>query len=82
MVKVGNAVSSWFCIKSGVKQGGVLFPFMHIILMNSALRSTGKAMGDHAIKWGGKTLLNLDYAVDLRILDESVRKMNFSSIGC
>ena len=27
-------------------------------------------MGDHGIKWGGKTLLDLDYADDLSILDE------------
>ena len=33
-------------------------------------------MGDHEIKWGGKTLLDLDYADDLSILDESLSKMN------
>ena len=33
-------------------------------------------MGDQGIKWGGKTLLGLDYAGDLSILDESVSKMN------
>ena len=35
-----------------------------------------KAMGDHGIKWGGKTLLDLDRADDLSILDESVSQMN------
>ena len=44
--------------------------------MDFVLRSTGKAIEDHEIKWGGKTLLDLDYANDLSILDESVRKMN------
>ena len=44
--------------------------------MDFVLRSTGKAIGDPGIKWGGKTLLDLDYADDLSILDESVRKMN------
>ena len=33
-------------------------------------------MGDHGIKWEGKTLLNFDYADDLSIIDESVSKMN------
>ena len=75
-VKVGNEVSNWFCIKSGVKQGCVLSPFTWIILMYFVLRSTGKAIRDHGIKWGGKTLLDLDYADDLSILDESVSKMN------
>ena len=32
-------------------------------------------MGDHGIKWGGKTLVDLEYANDLSILDESGSKM-------
>ena len=31
-------------------------------------------MGEHGIKWEGKTFLDLDYADDLGILDESVSK--------
>ena len=75
-VKIGNKVSSWVCIKSGVQKGSVLSPFIWIILMDFVLRSKGKAMGDHRIKWGGKTLLALDYTDDLSTLDESVSKMN------
>ena len=74
--KVGNEVSNWFCIKSGVKQGCVLSPFIWIIFMNFISKSTEKAIGDHRIKWGGKMLLDLDYADDLSILDESLSKMN------
>ena len=33
-------------------------------------------MEDNRIKWGWKTLLDLDYADDLSILDESSWKMN------
>ena len=33
-------------------------------------------MGDHGIKWGGKPLLDLDYADDLSMLDESVNEIN------
>ena len=44
--------------------------------MDFVLRSTGKAIGDHGIKWGGRSLLDLDYADDSSILDESVSKMN------
>ena len=76
VVKVGNEISNWFCIESGAKQVFVLSPFIWIILMDFVLRSTGKAIGDHGIKWEGKTLLDLDYADDLSILDESVSKMN------
>ena len=34
--KVGNEVRSWICIKSGVKRGCVLSPFIWIILMDFA----------------------------------------------
>ncbi|XP_065576493.1 serine/arginine repetitive matrix protein 1-like isoform X2 [Artemia franciscana] len=40
-------------------------------VLGIVLRSTGKAMRDHGIKWRGKTLLDLDYADDLSILDEN-----------
>ena len=33
-------------------------------------------MGEHGVKWGGKTLMDLDFADALSILDESVSKMN------
>ena len=75
-VKVGNEVSNWFCIKSGVKQDCVLSPFIWNILIDFVLRSPGKAIGDHRIKRGGKTLLDLDSVDDLSILDESVSKIN------
>ena len=51
-VMVGNEVRSCFCIKSGVKQECVVSSFIWIILMDFVLRSTGKAMIDHGIKWG------------------------------
>jgi len=45
--KVGNETSNWFRIKSGVKQGFVLSPFIWFILMDFVLRSPRKAMGEH-----------------------------------
>ena len=44
--------------------------------MDFVLRSTGKPMGEHGIKWGRKTFQDFDYADDLSIQDESVSKMN------
>ena len=35
--------------------------------MDSVSRSTGKVIGNQGIKWGGKTLLNLEYADDISI---------------
>ena len=76
VVKIGNEVSSMFCIKSGVKQSCVLFLFTWIILIDFVLKSTGKAMGNHGIKWWKKNSIDLDFADDLSILDESVSKTN------
>jgi len=45
--------------------------------MEFVLRSTGKIMGEHGIKWERNTLLGLDYADDLAIVDESVSKISF-----
>ena len=45
--------------------------------MDFVLRSTEKATGDHGIRWGGKTILDFNYADDLTILDESGLKINF-----
>ena len=75
-VKVRNEVSNWFCMKLGFKRGCILSPLICMILMDFVLKSRGEAIGDHGIKWEGKTLLDLDYADDLSILDESVSKMN------
>ena len=50
-VKVGNEISSWFRIKSGVKQGCVLYPYIWIILIDFVLNSPGKTMGELKIKW-------------------------------
>jgi len=58
------------------KRGCVLSSFVWIILIVFVLKRTGKEMGGHGIKWGLKSLLDLDYADDLSILDESVSKMN------
>ena len=74
-VRVGNEARSWFCIKSGVKQS-CFYPPLYGLLCGIILRSTGKVMGDHRNKWGGKALLDLDYADVLSILDESGSKMN------
>ena len=35
-------------------------------------RNTAKAMGELGMKWESETLLDLDYAGDLKILDKNV----------
>ena len=43
-------------------------------LINFVLRNTAKKIGEQGINWGSETLLNLDYADNLNILDEGVPK--------
>ena len=69
VIEVGNQISSWFRMKPGVKQGSVLSPIIWIILTDFVLRNAGKTMGEHGIKWGRKTILDLDCPNDLSILD-------------
>ena len=75
-VKMENEVSISFNIrfriKSRVKYGCVLFPFIRNVLIDFVLRKTGKAMGEHESKWEE----DLYYADDLIILDESVSRTN------
>ena len=44
--------------------------------MDFVLKSRGKVLGDHGTKRARKTLLDVDYADDLSILDESGSKIN------
>ena len=43
--------------------------------MDFILSSKAKAMRENGMKWGSQTFLDVDYADDLGILDESVSKM-------
>ena len=74
--KARSEVSSWFCLKSGDKQGCILYPFKWFILTYFAQRSSAKVMREHEIKLESKTPLHLDHADDLSSLDENVRKMS------
>ena len=65
VIRIGNVVSTWFGIKSGVKQGCVLSPFVWIILMKIGLRSKEKTMGEHGIKWRSKIFLDLKFPMTL-----------------
>ena len=39
MVKWNGSFSSWFCVKSGVRQGGILSPFLFNIYIDSVISS-------------------------------------------
>ena len=52
-----------------------------MMLMEIVLWSTGKAIWAHGIKWGGKTLLELDYADDLSIPDEKYEQNEWAYRG-
>ena len=76
-VKVGNGVSSWFRIKSEVKQGCVLSPQPNKDHFDGiCLKEHRKGNGRTRKQMRRKTLLDLDYADNLIILDERVSKMN------
>ena len=69
-------LAAGFVLNQGLSRIVLYHPLYGSFLTDFVLRSTGKATGDHGNKWGGKTVLNLDYANEFSILDESVNKMN------
>ena len=58
-IKVGNEVSSWFCIKSKVMQGCVISPFIWIILKDFVFSSTRKGNGIPRNQTSEEKLLHL-----------------------
>ena len=65
-----------FLLNQAVKQGCVLSPFILIILMGLCLNAQEMQCETLELNWEEKLVLNLDYADDLSILDESGSKMN------
>jgi len=59
VVRVGSKISSWFDVKSRVKRGCVLFPFIRIMLMDFAIWNRAKAIAEQEDDWERKTLLDL-----------------------
>ena len=56
--KIGLVKVSLIKLKSGVRQGCILFLFICIILRDFVLRSTAKAMGEYGIENGSKNILD------------------------
>ena len=59
--KVGNEVSSWFCIKLGYKQGCVLFRFNMEYIDGSCLKEHRKGNGRPVNQMGWKNYPGLRF---------------------
>ena len=73
-VRVDGALSEFFDIQSGVKQGCVLSPFLFGIVMDWVLKTSMKDGG--GLDWiDGKQLSDLDFADDIVLLNSSWERM-------
>jgi len=73
-VKIGSNVSEWFNIESGVRQGCVLSPTLFNIVIDSIMAKVDRNC-DSGIKLPGVTLKDMEFADDVDLLNNSIRKL-------
>ena len=69
-VKVAGALSEWFRLKKGVRQGCVLSPYLFNILEEIMMKETFDGFQD-GLQIGGRMITNLRYADDIILLATS-----------
>jgi len=69
-VKVAGALSEWFCVKKGIRQGCVFSPYLFNILAGMVMRETLDGFQGE-LQIGGQILTNLRYAHDIILLATS-----------
>ena len=85
-IKTEEGYSEFFDIRSGVRQGCILSPFLFIILVDFMMRKATKD-DTHGIKWSTHSKLSdLDFADDIALIDTSIPSMqeltnNVISVG-
>jgi len=73
MVKRNGSFSSWFCVKSGVRQGGILSPFLFNIYIDSVISSL--RLPDYGCHLRGEYVGCIVYADDILLLSASVTSL-------
>ena len=73
MVKWNGSFSSWFCVKSGVRQGGILSPFLFNIYIDSVISSL--RLSDYGCHLRGEYVGCIVYADDILLLSASVTNL-------
>jgi len=73
MVKWNGSFSSWFCVKSGVRQGGILSPFLFIIYIDSVISSL--RLSDYGCHLREEYVGCIIYADDILLLSASVTNL-------
>ena len=70
-VRAGHGTTDWFQIGKGVHQGCILSPCLFNLYAEYIMRITGLIEAQAGIKIAGKNIINLRYADDTTLMEES-----------
>ncbi|CAM5131843.1 unnamed protein product [Natator depressus] len=67
-IKMENGLSKLFSIKTGVRQGYVLSPFLFMLVIDYVLKQCDSST--YGLKWNNSRLSDLDFADDISLISE------------
>ena len=74
-VRTRHGTTDWFQIGKGVRQGGILSPFLFNLYAEYIMRNAGLEEAQAGIKIAGRNINNLRYADDTTLMAESEEEL-------
>ena len=71
IVRTGHGTADWFQIGKGIRQGGILSPYLFNFYAEYIMRNAGLEEAQAGIKIAGRNINNLRYADDTILMAES-----------
>ena len=74
-VRTGHRTTDWFQIGKGIRQGGILSPYLFNFYAEYIMRNAGLEEANAGIKIAGRNINNLRYAEDTTLMAESEEEL-------
>ena len=74
-VRTGHRTTDWFQIGKGIRQGGILSPYLFNFYAEYIMRNAGLEETQTGIKIAGRNINNLRYADDKTLMAESEEEL-------